>query len=189
MSEPNFSTVMLRDGHWQHPSANIARSAEIGVGCYIGPNVTIAPNVVIGPNTVIGDRGFGYQPDGTYRPHPHGVLIGPGVRIGANTCIDAGRWRTTIVQKDARIDNGCHIAHNVIVGKRTIVVAHSMIGGSCDIGEDVWISSAKLTDHVTVGDQAHIGLGAVVMRDVAAGAVVVGVPAREIRRRQVRRPA
>lgn len=181
MSEPNFSTVLLRDGHWQHPSANIARSAEIGVGCYIGPNVTIAPEAVIGPNTVIGDRGFGYEPDGTYRPHPHGVLIGPGVRVGANTCIDAGRWRTTIVQKDARIDNHVHIGHNAIVGKGTLIVAHSMIGGSCDIGQDVTISSAKLCDHVTVGDNAHIGLGAVVMADIPAGEVWVGVPARKLR--------
>ena len=181
MTEPNFATVIQSNGYWRHPSATIARSAEIGANSYIGPNVHIGPDVTIGPNTTIGYRGFGYEADGTYREHRFGVIVQTGSRIDANTTIDAGRHRTTVIGERVRIDNGVHIGHNVLVGARTLIVAHSMIGGSCQIGEDVTISSAKLCDHITVGSGAHVGLGAVAMDDVEPGAVVVGVPARRIR--------
>lgn len=191
MTEPDFTRIERGhpshtgySGYWKHPDAHIARSAEIGPGCYIGPNVTIAAEVVIGPNTVIGDRGFGYtteRGEHEYREHPHGVTIGRRTRIGANTCIDAGRWRTTEISSGVVIDNLCHIAHNVRIGHAAMIIARSMIGGSCDIGISAKISSATICDHITIGTGAHVGLGAVVMDDVGDGEVWVGVPARRIR--------
>lgn len=173
-------------GWWIHDTAEVDPSAIIFPGAYIGPNVKIGEDCVVGPNTSIGQPGFGYDTDDTgernYRTHTKGVIINDDVHIGANTCIDQGRHRPTEIFSGTRIDNLVHIAHNVIIGHRCLVIAHVMIAGSCEIGDDVQISpGAQICDHVKVGDGAHIGLGAVVLKDVPAGEVWVGNPARKLR--------
>lgn len=154
-------------------------TADFGVyGTYMG-----GENIKIGENCAIGLDGFGYvkDTDGTWLRFPHlgRVVIGDNVEIGSNVCIDRGALGDTTIGKGVKIDNLVHVAHNVEIGENTLVVAHSVIGGSVKIGKNVFVGmGAMIKNKVTVGDGATIGMGAVVIHDVPAGATVVGNPAR-----------
>ena len=168
-----------------HELASVHTSAIIFPGVYIGPNVRIGEGCIIGPNTCIGQPGFGYNTleDGTreYRDHSQGVLLERDVHVGANTCIDQGRHRTTEIGAGTRIDNLVHIAHNVIIGKRCLIIAHTMLGGSVTIGDDAHIAPGSLIrDWRNVGPNATSGLGAVVVKDIPAGETHAGNPAHNL---------
>lgn len=171
-----------------HPTSHLGPRTVVFPGAYIGPNVQIGADCVIGPGAAIGQPGFGYVNEGgewVYREHPKGVLIGQGVHIGANACIDGGRHRVTMIGDGSKVDNGVHIAHNVVIGRRCLVIANAMVAGSCELGDDVIVNPcASLRDHTKVGERAIIGMGAVVTKDVPAGEVWVGNPARKLRDRE-----
>jgi UDP-3-O-[3-hydroxymyristoyl] glucosamine N-acyltransferase len=162
-----------------------------GVHLYAG--VRIGRRVTIHAGTVIGADGFGYERalggELTKFPHLGGVVIEDEVEIGANTCIDRGTLADTVVGRGARIDNLVHLAHNTRIGEHAAVIAHAMVGGSTQIGARAWIApSACLRDRIAIGDDAVVGLGAVVTRAVPAGATVFGNPARpEAEQRQLLR--
>jgi UDP-3-O-[3-hydroxymyristoyl] glucosamine N-acyltransferase len=127
--------------------------------------------------------GFGYEKDedGHYQVIPHigGVLIEENVEIGNNTCIDRAVLGNTILKKNCKIDNLVHIAHGVIVGENSLVIAHAMVGGSTVIGDNVWVApNAALINKITIGDNATIGLGAVVVKNVGENDTVIGNPAK-----------
>lgn len=149
---------------------------------WIGPLVTIGRNCVIGPGCAIGQDGFGYtrQNDGAWvrKPQSHGVVIEDDVHIGANTCIDRGSWRDTHIGRGTRIDNLCHIAHNVTIGRDCMIVAQVMLAGSVRLGDGAYVAPcASVRQHITIGSRAFVGLGAVVVKDVAECECVMGVPA------------
>ena len=78
-----------------------------------------------------------------------------------------------------------HIAHNVEIGENTQVIALSMIAGSVKIGKDCWISpSSCIRNQLTIGDNVLIGMGAVVVSDVESNSIMVGNPAKLLRKRQ-----
>lgn len=146
-------------------------------------NTAIGSNCVIHSGAVIGADGFGYEKDRSGRwikfPHIGGVVIEDEVEIGANTSIDRGSLGNTVIHKGVKIDNLCHIAHNVVIGVNTVVIALSMIGGSTIIGPDSWIApGAVIREGLKIGRNAMIGLGAVVLADVDENSTVAGVPAR-----------
>ena len=162
---------------------------SIGNNCEIGNNVVIKSGtaignyVEIGDNSTIGGVGFGYVelPDGnTFQvPHLGGVEIADGVHIGSNTCIDRGSIGNTVIGPNSRIDNLVHIAHNVQIGKGVFVIAGAEISGSVKIGDKAWIApNACVREGLTIGANAVVGLGSVVVKDVAEGTTVMGVPAR-----------
>ncbi len=144
----------------------ICSDVNIGDNTVIHPNVSIGCGTKIGKNcviyagTVIGSDGFGYEREGdTYLKIPQlgNVLIGDDVEIGANAAIDRGALRDTIINDGVKLDNLVQIAHNVVVGKHTIMSGHSGIAGSttvgeyCIIGGGVGISdNIEMTDNVTI---------------------------------------
>lgn len=175
-------------GHHSYICADVI----IGKNVRIANNVTIECPTVIGDNTsigsgtVIGSSGYGYfeTPSGIQKMVPHfgGVRIGSNVEIGANVCIDRGTLGDTIIGDNVKIDNLCHIAHNVLIEDNCFVIALSMLGGSAHLCEGAYIAPGVLVmNQATVGRRSLVGLGAVVTKDVEAGKVVVGVPAKPIR--------
>lgn len=188
-----------------HPSAVIHGNAKIGQGVYIGPNTTvgeaeigdgtvikgncyignrvrIGKKVFINPGVIIGSEGFGYSrnAEGTLEKFPHfgGVVIEDEVEIGANTCIDRGSLGDTVLKQGAKIDNLVHIAHNVVVGRNSLVIANAMVGGSTVIGDESWVApSVSLMNGIRIGDKVTIGMAALVTKNIPDGETWTGVPA------------
>jgi len=169
------------------------KNVRIGENTVIHDNVVIYDNVHIGSDciiqsgAVIGGDGFGYIQDVDLEwirfPHYGKVIIKNKVEIGSNTCIDRGSLSDTIIEDGVKIDNLVHVAHNTKIGKNSLIIALAMIGGSTKIGENCWIApSSSLKDNIRIGDQSIVGLGAVVLKDVPNLTVVVGNPARILRK-------
>jgi UDP-3-O-[3-hydroxymyristoyl] glucosamine N-acyltransferase len=176
------------------PTATLAAGCVVGAGCSVGarsilhanvvlyPNVRIGSDVTIHAGTVVGADGFGYErnDEGVFEKFPHigGVVIEDDVEIGSNTSIDRGSLGDTIIRTGARIDNQCHISHNVEIGRHAAVIAQSMVGGSAKIGDYAWLAPAAIImNQARVGDRAVVGLGAVVVKSVPEGETFMGSPA------------
>lgn len=184
-----------------HPETVIGQNVFIGPNCIIGKviigddcalhgnvylydNVRIGSRVVIKPGTVIGGEGYGYQKnaEGVWEKFPHvgSVTIEDDVEIGGNTCIDRGTLGNTLIKKGAKIDNLVHIAHNVVIGERTMVIAHSQIAGSSVVGDDVWISPSCTLAKSVIGNNSTIGIGSVVIRNIREKEMWFGNPAKKM---------
>lgn len=167
---------------------SIGRACVIGKGCILHPLVTLYDNVRLGSNvtihagSVIGADGFGYERNsrGELEKFPHlgGVLVEDDVEIGSNTSIDRGTLGDTRILSGAKIDNQCHISHNVSIGSHAAIIANSMIGGSAVIGDGAWVApSASILNQIKIGSDAVVGLSSVVVADVESGTTVIGSPA------------
>jgi UDP-3-O-[3-hydroxymyristoyl] glucosamine N-acyltransferase len=171
-----------------HPTAKIGARTIIFPHAYIGPHVTIGVDCVIGPGSCIGQPGFGYEPYADtwrYREHKAGVVIGAEVHVGANACVDQGRYRPTTIGEGCKIDNNVHIAHNAILGRNVLVIANAMVAGSVEVGDHAIINpGATIRDHAKIGERAIVGMGAAVTKDVPPNEVWVGNPAKFMRVRE-----
>ena len=170
----------------------IGANVFIGKGCQIGCDVVIHPgarilarcivgdNSIIHSGVVIGSDGFGYRvmKNGLRKvPHIGIVRIGKDVEIGANSCVDRSEFGETVIGDGVKMDNMVHIAHNVIVGPHTAILAHTGIAGSTVIGAGCQIGGqVAIKDHITIGNGAKIVSKSAVMRSVGAGEVVCGIP-------------
>jgi UDP-3-O-[3-hydroxymyristoyl] glucosamine N-acyltransferase len=129
---------------------------------------------------VIGSDGFGYVPGekGNVKiPQLGNVQIDDDVEIGANTTIDRAAHGTTHIKRGVKIDNLVQVAHNVVVGEDSILVALSGISGSVDIGRNVIIGGqAGIRDHVSIGDHAQVGSGSGVHKSLDEGEAALGNP-------------
>ena len=184
--------------------AVIEDSVTLEAGVRIGPDVTIGAGTTSfqcgrGANVSSGMwlpgasrridhcRWFGYRPDpgggGLLKvPHLGTVVIGDDVEIGAGTCIDRAKFGATRIGDNTKIDNLVQVAHNVTIGRSTVIAAQAGIAGSAEIGDGVQIGApAGIVEHLKVGNGARIGAKAGVIKNVAAGEVVAGIPAQPAR--------
>jgi len=164
----------------------IGQAVELGEDCRIGPHVTlshclIGARVVLHPGTRIGQPGFGFAPDRDAPvkiPQLGRVVIGDDVDIGANTTIDRGSGHDTVIGPGTMIDNLVQIGHNVVLGRGCILAGQVGISGSTKLGDFVMAGGqAGLAGHLDIGSGARIAAKAGLMRDVAAGETVCGIPA------------
>ncbi|WP_213523094.1 UDP-3-O-(3-hydroxymyristoyl)glucosamine N-acyltransferase [Nonlabens sp.] len=189
----------------------IGKNVVLGNGVTLYHNVSVFDDTTIGANTIawsgtvirersqigaqcifhnnvsIGADGFGYRPADDGRglvkiPHIGNVVIGNGVEIGANSCVDRAKFNSTIIGDGCKIDNLVQIAHNCIMGRSCIMAGHSGLAGSVTLGDGVIIGgSASIKDHTTIGSGATVGAGSGVINDVKAGQTVLGYPATDSR--------
>ncbi|TRX22200.1 UDP-3-O-(3-hydroxymyristoyl)glucosamine N-acyltransferase [Flavobacterium franklandianum] len=164
----------------------IGNNSIIWSGAVVRERCHMGNNCIIHPNATIGADGFGFRPcpeRGLVKiPQIGNVILGNGVEIGANTCVDRGKFSSTILGDGCKIDNLIQIGHNSVLGKFCIMAGQSGLAGSVTLGNGVMIGgSASITDHVTIGDGAVIGGGSGVTKDVPAKATLLGYPAIEAR--------
>lgn len=139
----------------------------------------------IQPSVVIGKDGFGFVRDENNElvemPHRGNVVIEKFVCIGAHTCIDRAVEGSTVIGEGTKIDNLVHVGHGAKVGKHCLVVAGSVLGGSCEIGDYSYVGmGALIKNKIKVGKGCTIGMGAVVVKDVPDGETWVGNPAKKL---------
>lgn len=172
------------------PGTYIDSEVVIGDNCYVGSGVKLLGKVKIGndciirENTVIGSDGLTTRRDKRGEiitiPQFGGVIIEDNIQIGANTVIGKGAIDDTIIHTGSRIDNCCFISHNVQIGADTLIVGETIMFGSSSTGKQAFISgNSTVRDGVMIGEKAFVGMGAVVVKDVPAGSVVKGNPAKQ----------
>jgi len=167
-------------------NVKIGTNARIGSNCTIHDNTIISENVRITSGCVIGSSGFGYEKHEkkwVNFPHIGNVIIKKNVDVGANTCIDRGTLGSTIIEEGVKIDNLVHIAHNVNIGKNSVIITQSCIAGSVVIGANCWIAPGVIIRNgIKIGNNVTVGMGAVVTKDIKDDDIVMGIPAKSIKK-------
>ena len=179
----------MGEGTILFPGAYVDGEVVIGKNCYIASGVRLMGRVRIGDdciireNTVIGSDGLTTRRNEEGKiitiPQFGGVVIEDNVQIGANSVVCKGAIDNTIIGSGSRIDNCTFISHNVKMGKDTIVVGEVLMMGSSSTGDRAYISgNAVIRDGVSIGEDAFIGMGSVVTKNVPEHSVVKGNPAK-----------
>lgn len=201
-------TASLEDGVCVEPGAVIGAGAEIGAGTVIRSNAVIGAGVRIGRDCVIGANcsvqhsilgnrvylhpgvccgqdGFGYAmgPGGHLKvPQVGRVVIQDDVEIGANTTIDRGANRDTVIGEGTKIDNQVQIGHNVVIGRHCVIVSQVGISGSATLEDYVAIGGQSgVGGHVTIGMGAQVAAVSVVSESLEAGGRYGGTPAKPVK--------
>ena len=160
-----------------YENAYIGDDVKIGKYCIIYPGAclyagtVLGDNVIIHANAVIGCDGFGFAPqeDGTWKMIVHSgfVIIEDNVEIGANAGVDRSQMGSTIIRSGCKIDNHCQIAHNVEVGKNTVMAAMTGVAGSTKIGEHcIFAGQVGVAGHLTVADNTTLGAQAGLLSNI-----------------------
>ena len=198
-------SARLESGVTVDPTAVIGPRAEIGAGTVIGPAAVIGPEVRIGRDcaigssativhALIGDRvvihggvrigqdGFGFLPGPAgYAKVPQvgRVIIQNDVEIGANSTIDRGAIRDTVIGEGTKIDNLVQIGHNCEIGRHCVMAAFTGISGSVTVGDNVKMGGrVGIADNMTIGAGAILVAGTGLMSNVPPGETWGGYPAR-----------
>ena len=168
----------------------ISEGTEVGSNCTIQYSV-IGKNCIIYPGARIGMTGFGfnYDKNGVYKfPHRGRVIIKNNVEIGANSTIDRGSLGDTIINDFVMVDNLVHIAHNVKIGKGSIICGQSGIAGSTNIGDNVVIAAqVGISGHLNIKSNTILSARSGVTKDIKNAELMGGFPAipiKEFRKQQ-----
>ncbi|NBN62306.1 UDP-3-O-(3-hydroxymyristoyl)glucosamine N-acyltransferase [Microvirga tunisiensis] len=201
-------TARLEENVTVEPGAVIGAGVEIGSGTLVGPNAVISQNVRVGrdcriganvvlqhallgnrvilhPGVAIGQDGFGYAMGlgGHLKvPQVGRVIIQDDVEIGANTTIDRGANRDTVVGEGTKIDNQVQVGHNVNIGRHCVIVSQVGLSGSSTLADYVAIGGQTgVAGHVEIGMGAQIAAVSVVNDAVPAGGRYGGTPAKPVK--------
>ena len=193
IEQPSFISegVIVPEDAYIGAFAYIGKNVQLGEGVQIYPHTYIGDNVRIGNNTilysgvkiyyncqvgndcilhagvVVGSDGFGFEPDAKginqKLPQIGNVIIEDDVEIGANTTLDRAMMGSTIVRRNAKIDNLVQVAHNVEVGESTFLCSQVGIAGSSKIGSHCILAGQvgvaghlEITDNCVFGAQSGI---------------------------------
>jgi UDP-3-O-[3-hydroxymyristoyl] glucosamine N-acyltransferase len=181
--------VILGDGTRLYPNVTVLDGSQIGSGnilwsgAVVRERCRIGNNCIFHPNVTIGADGFGFRPSADGRglvkvPQIGTVEIGNEVEIGSGSCVDRGKFSSTVIGDGTKIDNQVQIGHNCKMGRCCVMAGQSGLAGSVTLGDGVVIGGgARVRDHATVGSGVQIGGNATVLQDVEAGRKVLGTPA------------
>lgn len=194
--------VSIEPGVIIGPETEIGAGTRIAAGAVIGARVTIGRDCFIGPlatvtHALVGDRviihsgarigqdGFGFAMGRSGHlkvPQIGRVVVQDDVEIGANTTIDRGALKDTIIGEGTKIDNLVQIGHNVIIGRHCVIVAMCGIAGSTELGDFVVMGGQSGTvGHIKIGSGAQLGGASHATHDVPPGARYFGTPAKLLR--------
>jgi UDP-3-O-[3-hydroxymyristoyl] glucosamine N-acyltransferase len=174
-----------------YPQVFIGDDVEIGDDTIVYPGVRVYHQCKIGKRcilhsgVVIGSDGFGFAPvDGQgYQKIPQlgNVVLEDFVEIGSNTTIDRATMGSTIIREGVKLDNLIQVAHNVEIGKHTVIAAQTGISGSTKIGSRCMIGGqVGIIGHITIADDVKIGAGSGIEASITTpGATMLGAPAIE----------
>ena len=175
------------------PGVSIYEYATIGAHCVLHANVVIRERCVVGNRVIlasgvaIGTDGFGYRPSADGRgiakiPHIGNVVVEDDVEIGANTCVDRGKFGATRVGAGTKIDNLCQIGHNVEIGRCVVMSGLTGVAGSTRIGDGCRIGGGcGIADHLVIGRGVNLAARSGLMTDIPDGETWGGFPAQELR--------
>lgn len=178
-----------------YPHVFIGDDVKIGDNTILHPNVKLYSGTKIGSfcvihaGTVIGSDGFGFAPqdDGTYKTIPQlgNVIIENHVAIGANTVIDCATLSgdSTIIRQGVKLDNLIQVAHNVEIGRNTVIAAQSGISGSTKVGENCLLAGqVGVAGHIVIANKTGIGAQAGVLKSITKeGQQIIGSPAFDVK--------
>jgi UDP-3-O-[3-hydroxymyristoyl] glucosamine N-acyltransferase len=189
------SNVKIGDNVKIYPHAYIGDNVVIGDNTIIHPGVKIYADTRVGKNcvihsgTVIGSDGFGFAPqeDGSYKTIPQlgNVIIEDDVAIGGNTVIDCATLfgDSTIIHKGVKLDNLIQIAHNVVIGKNTVIAAQTGVSGSSKIGENCVIAGqVGIAGHLTIANRTSFGAQSGILKSITKeDEKLLGAPAFDVK--------
>jgi len=189
-AKPQPPVTRIDDSAAISPLAWIApRGVVIGSGCVIEPfaalhsGVTLGNDVVVRAHAVIGSVGFEHKR--TSRgvlsvTHDGGVTVGDRSEIGSHVNIAQGfARRETVLGREIRIDSMTHVAHGCQIDDQVFIAAGVTLSGSVTVGAGSWLGPGVVVkDQITIGREARVAIGALVLRDVPAKGRVAGHPAR-----------
>ena len=185
--------------------AYVGKNVQLGKGVQIYPHTYIGDNVRIGDNTilysgvkiyyncvvgndcilhagvVVGSDGFGFEPDakGVNQKLPQigNVIIEDDVEIGANTTVDRAMMGSTIIRRNAKIDNLVQVAHNVEVGESTFLCSQVGIAGSSKIGGHcILAGQVGVAGHLEIADNCVFGAQSGIPSSVRKAGMYQGSP-------------
>ena len=171
-----------------YPNCYIGDNSKIGDNCTIFSGVKIYSESQIGnyckihSGCIIGSDGFGFAPneEGVYKAIPQigNVIIEDHVDIGSGSTIDRATLGSTIIREGVKLDNQIQIAHNVEIGKHTVIAAQTGIAGSTKIGENCMIGGqVGIVGHLTLGNGVRIQAQSGITKNLKDNDVVQGTPA------------
>ncbi len=189
------SNVKIGDNVRIYPHVFVGDNSVIGdntilhAGVKIYAGTRIGNKCVIHAGTVIGSDGFGFAPqeDGSYKTIPQlgNVLIEDNVTIGANTVIDCATMfgDSTIIREGVKMDNLIQIAHNVEIGKNTVIAAQAGVSGSTKVGDNSMIGGqVGIAGHLVLANRTQIGAQSGISKSISEeGQQIIGYPAISIK--------